>query len=564
MAQFDIIFSQNIAPTGVEFSEKLLAKAAAAGYFLTQDSTTGVLSWTKTLSSPIIDGTISGTALVTDFTSAPAANKIPDALTVYNKILAAVGAAEAMVYKGSLDCSLTPNYPSASRGWTYKCSVAGKIGGASGITVEIGDTIICETTNAGGTQAAVGANWNVIQGNVDGSVYDGRITGTTGVMKRAGSTGAWTYSAGTLSSVDVGLPNVDNTSDAGKPVSTAQASAIALKANIASPTFTGTVGGITKAMVGLGSVDDVADASKPVSTAQAAAIALKAPIASPTFTGTVSGVTATMVGLGSVNNTADSAKPVSTAQQTALDLKATLLNPTFTGTVGGITKAMVGLANVDNTTDAGKPVSTAAAAVNALKADLLSPTFTGTVSGITKTMVGLPNVDNTTDALKPVSSAQAAAIALKANIASPTFTGVVGGIDKTMVGLANVDNTTDAAKPISSAAATELALKATLLSPTFTGTVGGITKTMVGLGSVDNTADSAKPVSTAQSTAIGAKLDASTYNAFIVDAMTKIAGSTAPASIAATGTKGQMYPDSNYLYVCVAANSWKRVPLASF
>lgn len=43
------------------------------------------------------------------------------------------------------------------------------------------------------------------------------------------------------------------------------------KANIASPTFTGTVGGITKAMVGLTNVDDTSDADKPVSTAQAAA-----------------------------------------------------------------------------------------------------------------------------------------------------------------------------------------------------------------------------------------------------------------------------------------------------
>ena len=39
---------------------------------------------------------------------------------------------------------------------------------------------------------------------------------------------------------DVGLGNVDNTSDAAKPVSTAQATALALKANTASPTLTGT------------------------------------------------------------------------------------------------------------------------------------------------------------------------------------------------------------------------------------------------------------------------------------------------------------------------------------
>jgi hypothetical protein len=63
---------------------------------------------------------------------------------------------------------------------------------------------------------------------------------------------------------------------------------VSLKADIASPTFTGTVSGITKAMVGLGSVDNTSDAAKPVSTAQATAIALKANLASPSFTGVVS------------------------------------------------------------------------------------------------------------------------------------------------------------------------------------------------------------------------------------------------------------------------------------
>lgn len=79
--------------------------------------------------------------------------------------------------------------------------------------------------------------------------------------------------------------------------------------------------GLTKAQVGLGSVTDTADSDKPVSTAQQTALNLKANIASPTFTGTVGGITATMVGLGNVNNTSDANKPVSTAQQTALDLK---------------------------------------------------------------------------------------------------------------------------------------------------------------------------------------------------------------------------------------------------
>ncbi len=68
---------------------------------------------------------------------------------------------------------------------------------------------------------------------------------------------------------DVGLSDVDNTSDAAKPVSTATQTALNLKANKHSPTFTGTVSGITKAMVGLGNVSNAA----------------QMPIAGGTFTG---------------------------------------------------------------------------------------------------------------------------------------------------------------------------------------------------------------------------------------------------------------------------------------
>ena len=127
------------------------------------------------------------------------------------------------------------------------------------------------------------------------------------------------------------------------------------KAPLASPTFTGTVTiptgasitaptGLVKGDVGLGNVDNTSDANKPVSTATQTALDLKAPLASPTFTGTVTiptgasitaptGLVKGDVGLGNVDNTSDANKPVSTAGQTALDLKANLNSPTFTGTV---------------------------------------------------------------------------------------------------------------------------------------------------------------------------------------------------------------------------------------
>lgn len=68
--------------------------------------------------------------------------------------------------KGSIDASSNPNYPAASKGDVYLISVAGKVGGSSGKDVEAGDRVVAEADNAGGTEASVGTNWTVIQGNL--------------------------------------------------------------------------------------------------------------------------------------------------------------------------------------------------------------------------------------------------------------------------------------------------------------------------------------------------------------------------------------------------------------
>lgn len=82
-----------------------------------------------------------------------------------------IAAADAMVFKGVIDCSANPNYPAADKGWAYRVSVAGKIGGGSGPNVEAGDLIICLTdSTASGNHATVGANWTISQTNLDGAV----------------------------------------------------------------------------------------------------------------------------------------------------------------------------------------------------------------------------------------------------------------------------------------------------------------------------------------------------------------------------------------------------------
>ena len=58
-----------------------------------------------------------------------------------------------------------------------------------------------------------------------------------------------------------------NTSDASKPISTLTQNALNLLAPLAWPTFTAKLIGITATMVGLGSVNHTSDANKPISTA---------------------------------------------------------------------------------------------------------------------------------------------------------------------------------------------------------------------------------------------------------------------------------------------------------
>lgn len=137
------------------------------------------------------------------------------------------------------------------------------------------------TTGALGTYRCTSTNTWTIFDNVSTpatpiAVAWGALTGTlsnqTDLQSALnGKQASGSYATGT------GTANGTNTGDQ-------DLSALAPKA---SPTFTGTVSGITKAMVGLTNVNDTSDASKPVSTAQQTALDLKANLASPTFTGTV-------------------------------------------------------------------------------------------------------------------------------------------------------------------------------------------------------------------------------------------------------------------------------------
>lgn len=82
-----------------------------------------------------------------------------------------------------LDCNANPNYPAATKGTAYKVSVAGKIGGASGVDVEVGDLLIASIASASGDHATVGSNWGLYQTNIDKSTE-----GVFGTARRATTT----------------------------------------------------------------------------------------------------------------------------------------------------------------------------------------------------------------------------------------------------------------------------------------------------------------------------------------------------------------------------------------
>lgn len=119
---------------------------------------------------------------------------------------------------------------------------------------------------------------------------------------------------------------------------------------------TATSGDYTPAQVGLGAVNNTADTDKPVSTAQATAIAEAQALAEGASQPLDSDLTA-IAGLTPSNNDIMQRKSNVWTNRTPAQVKTDL----------ALTSSDVGLANVNNTSDANKPVSTAQATAIAAK-----------------------------------------------------------------------------------------------------------------------------------------------------------------------------------------------------
>jgi len=199
------------------------------------------------------------TSLGTSNTLYPTQN----AVKVYTDSI--LGNANALVYKGVIDCSTNPNYPAANAGELYLVSVGGNIGGAIGEIVEIGDMLICNNdTTPSGTQASVGVYWNIIQKNINGAVSGPASSVTNNVALFDGVTGKLIKDSGlTLSGTNTGNQTLAHTSDATTHTATLSSTGGSIKLAEGSGitlTTTGTVsnGIVTIASTSSGTVTSVA------------------------------------------------------------------------------------------------------------------------------------------------------------------------------------------------------------------------------------------------------------------------------------------------------------------
>ena len=215
---------------------------------------------------------------------------------------------------------------------------------------------------------------------------------------------------------------------------------------------------LTKADLGLGNVDNTGDINKPVSTPTQNALDLKANLASPSFTGTVSGITKSMVGLANVDNTTDLNKPVSTATQTALDLKANTVDLTAETTRATAAEATL-TTNVATNATAIAAETTRATAAEATLTTNVATNATAIAAETTRATAAEATLTtnvatNTTAIAAETTRATAAETTLTTNLAAE--------VTRATAAEALKANATDVT--------TSLALKANLASPTFTGT----------------------------------------------------------------------------------------------
>jgi len=339
-----------------------------------------------------------------------------------------------------------------------------------------------------------------------------------------------------LTKSSVGLGNVNNTSDANKPISTNTQTALDAKAPLASPALTGTptaptatagtnttqvattafVGTAVANLVGtasstldtLGEIATALGNDANLSTTLTSAIGLKAPIDSPTFTGTVSLPANTITNTMMADDSVDTAEIKDSAVTSAKIANGTIVNADINASAAiALSKlATDPLARANHTgTQAASTISDFTEAAQDAVGGMLGTGLTYNdaantitvdttniqlrVTGVSDTEIGY--LDGVTSSVQTQldnkSTASKTETLTNKTLTSPVIN-TPTGITKSDVGLANVDNTSDVNKPISTNTQTALNLKAPIDSPTFTGTVtlptGTVSSTMILNGTI--------------------------------------------------------------------------------
>jgi hypothetical protein len=423
----------------------------------------------------------------------------------------------------------------------------------------------------------------------DKTKLNGVATGATAnssdatLLNRANHTG--TQSAGTIT----GLATVATTGAyadlTGKPTIPTLTSQLTNDSGFLTTNAVTSVAGKTgvvtlvKADVGLGNVDNTSDANKPISTATQTALNAKentitAGTTSQYYRGdkTFQTLDKTAVGLGNVDNTSDANKPVSTATQTALNAKQdTLISGTNIKTIngnsilgsgnlsisggGGATNlaytasATNGIVTSDTGTSATIPAGSTTNASLMLPADKskLDGIATGATANSTDAFL-LSRANHTgSQAISTVAGLQTALDGKEPSITAGTTSQYYRGdktfqtLDKSAVGLANVDNTSDLNKPISTATQTALNAKQNTIT---TGTISQYFRGDLSLATLDKTAVGLSNVANVDTTTTANITDASNKR-FITDAQQTVLGNTSGTNTGdnATNTTSNTYAD---------------------
>jgi hypothetical protein len=147
-----------------------------------------------------------------------------------------------------------------------------------------GNVVLPSTTSIGDVSSIEIGHLNNVSSAIQ-TQLDGKLETSVAATTYAALTGA-TFTGNVVLTANTSIGTVDST-ELGylNGITSSVQTQLDAKAPTANPTFTGTVAGVTKSHVGLGNVDNTSDANKPVSSATQTALDLKLNLAGGTLTG---------------------------------------------------------------------------------------------------------------------------------------------------------------------------------------------------------------------------------------------------------------------------------------